>query len=1159
MISAVGRKSFQEAIRTGRFSSGEYRWGAVVKRYVMDFGYPVRDTSGEVAGVVGIVLDLNFAQRIFEKINSQPGGFFTILDHNGIGFIRYPPGELMAKLLGKRDRVEELFVRMQGGADEGTFRARDAGGEGRLFAYRRLTLPTEAKPYLYIRSSVPLASVISRANGAMMKNFALLTLVFGSGVVVVSLVGKRAIVKPVMMLKDASERLSTGTELLNVSGLVKDGELGQLARAFDGMAEALTQREAALRKSEERYRLLIETANEGIWSMDGSHGTTYVNQAMADMLGYTPSEMLGRKVEDFFFPEDMPFHESRMEIRHSGRDEVYQRRFRRKDGSALWTLVSAKALRDSEGRFSGSFAMFTDITEQKRSAEELRASERRYRTLFNQATEGIALADFDTGILVDCNQAFLNMTGYARADLVGMPEIMLHPPEPGNPRMSRSFLLHRSTMEGQILADRLLTKDGAIRDVEIKTDVVEVDGAKLMQGFFRDVTAELRGRKEKETTLTILKLLNDREHTRELIVSLTGFLQEWTGCGAVGIRLRDGDDFPYYETRGFPRQFVEAENYLCARDLQGQLLRDTMGNPVLECMCGNILSGRFDPRLPFFTERGSFWSNCTTDLLASTTEEERQTRTRNRCNREGYESVALIPLKYRGEILGLLQLNDQSKGRFTRDLISFLENACEQIAIALAQRKAQNALQLSEERFRGVSEAAGEYVFEVDPMGRITFISDRVRDVLGYAPEEILGRTPFDFLPPSEVSRTRPFFEDHVRTRTGFRDLEHQALAGSGRMIWLSATLVPIFDRSGALLGYRGAAMDVTTRKEAEQTLRESEEKHRTLFENMVQGVFYQRADGALTDANTAALDIFGLTLDEFLGRTSCDPDWKVTDQEGKCIPGTEHPSVVALRTGKAVRNVVLAVHNRRKDSFVWVNVNAIPQFRPGEDRPYQVFVTLHDVSERREAEERVVASLREKEVLLREIHHRVKNNLQVISSLLRMQSEYIRAPEDVGPFRASMDRIKSMALIHDKLYRSLTLASVSLPDYIRDLAGGLLATYALEGGIEMELDVAPLSLEIDDAIPVGLILNELVSNAVKHAFSEGAGGMVGIRAEAKDGEIRLTISDNGAGFPEDLDFRDTPSLGMQLVVTLVEQLEGTIELNRSGGTEFRITFPDRG
>ncbi len=159
--------------------------------------------------------------------------------------------------------------------------------------------------------------------------------------------------------------------------------------------------------------------------------------------------------------------------------------------------------------------------------------------------------------------------------------------------------------------------------------------------------------KQQKLTNQVLEMLNqpgEKDHTIRDILLL---IKEYAGFEAVGIRLREGRDFPYYETKGFPEDFVEEERYLCALDQAGELIRDSQGNPCLECMCGNIISGRTDPSLPFFTEGGSFWINSTTELLASTSEQDRQARTRNRCNSAGYESVALIPLRSGSEIIGL--------------------------------------------------------------------------------------------------------------------------------------------------------------------------------------------------------------------------------------------------------------------------------------------------------------------------------------------------------------------------------------------------------------------------------------------------------------------------------------------------------------------------
>jgi two-component sensor histidine kinase len=224
-------------------------------------------------------------------------------------------------------------------------------------------------------------------------------------------------------------------------------------------------------------------------------------------------------------------------------------------------------------------------------------------------------------------------------------------------------------------------------------------------------------------------------------------------------------------------------------------------------------------------------------------------------------------------------------------------------------------------------------------------------------------------------------------------------------------------------------------------------------------------------------------------------------------------------------------------------------------------------ILERMQAEKQVKASLKEKEVLLNEIHHRVKNNLQVISSLLSLQMQQIEDPSVLEMFQESLNRIRSMALIHEKLYRSQDLANVGFGEYIRNLAGYLVRSYQADAGpVALKISADDVFLSVDTAIPCGLIINELVSNTLKHAFPATDGAVLA-RPDGAEHEIRidvcsepdnrftLIVADNGIGFPQGLDFRKTESLGLQLVNSLVTQLKGTVELNKNGGTEFRITF----
>ena len=187
--------------------------------------------------------------------------------------------------------------------------------------------------------------------------------------------------------------------------------------------------------------------------------------------------------------------------------------------------------------------------------------------------------------------------------------------------------------------------------------------------------------------LEILQRLNRAETPDEAIEQILTAVKEFTGVSAVGIRLRDGDDCPYYYFDGFSDVHVEMESSLCGYDDEGNLIRDRDGNPVLECMCGLVIQGRTDGSKPFFTEGGSFHSSNTSELLRDTTDDDRLTHTRNVCNAQGYESVALIPLRSRDSIIGLLQLNDEAEGRYTEEMMLFLEGLGESIGIALAHMK----------------------------------------------------------------------------------------------------------------------------------------------------------------------------------------------------------------------------------------------------------------------------------------------------------------------------------------------------------------------------------------------------------------------------------------------------------------------------------------
>jgi len=360
--------------------------------------------------------------------------------------------------------------------------------------------------------------------------------------------------------------------------------------------------------------------------------------------------------------------------------------------------------------------------------------------------------------------------------------------------------------------------------------------------------------------------------------------------------------------------------------------------------------------------------------------------------------------------------------------------------------------------------------------------------------------------------------------------------------------LTATFNEMSVKLRYDRDHMEELVNQRTEE-LRESEGNYRSLFENMLDGFAYCKmefdeeehpVDFVYLDVNTAFESLTGLK--DVVGKkvTEVIPEIKVLSPEL-----FEKYGRVAL-TGKSERFeidfkpvakwLLISVYSTRKGYFVAV---------------------FDDITSRKLSEEKIKASLLEKETMLKEIHHRVKNNLQVISSLLNLQSSYLQDEKAREMFQNSMDRVKIMAKIHTMLYQSEDLARVDFSGFIKDLAGRVQQSYgSVESPVAVHVNVSDVSLTIETSIPCGLILNELVSNAFKHAFPKGRGGEIHISMTTAEGRFVLTVRDNGIGFPAAVDFQNRKSLGLELVNLLVGQMNGKIDMQVDGGTTFTITFP---
>ncbi len=583
--------------------------------------------------------------------------------------------------------------------------------------------------------------------------------------------------------------------------------------------------------------------------------------------------------------------------------------------------------------------------------KQIQKNEQRNQTILKTAMDGFWVTDTD-GRLLEVNDTYCRMSGYSEGELLAMHIWDLEAFE------TRDIVTGHIRKVISAGADRFQSrhcrKDGSVFDVEISVQFRPEQGGRCIC-FLRDISDQKQIDVERENMIQVLEILNVKTDIRELMMSLINFIQEISGCESVGIRLRKENDFPYYKTRGFSDDFIETETHLCMEDIHGQLERDNIGNPVLECMCGNIIRGRTDSSKPFFTPFGSFVTNSTTRLLAGTSEADRQARTRNRCNGEGYESVLLIPLRAGGKTFGLLQFNDRRENRFSSQIIAHLERIAGNVALVLAKHESEETLRQHQDLLNTTQQIAHIGGWEWDIKQQTMAWTDETYRIHGMKPgepssgcSELIDRS-LACYDPYDRPVIRAAFHRCIAEGLSY-DLDLILTRVDGQRIWVR-TMAHAVKEDGRIARVVGNIIDVTERKQAEKSLRDSEKKYRTLFENMAQGVFYQRADGVLFDYNKAALEMFGLTSDQFIGKTSYDQQWKVINTNGTDLPGDKHPSMVALQTGKPVRDNIVGVYNPRRKDYNWLLVNVIPQFSIPGERPDQVFVTLQDITDRRQLE----------------------------------------------------------------------------------------------------------------------------------------------------------------------------------------------------------------
>jgi PAS domain S-box-containing protein len=510
----------------------------------------------------------------------------------------------------------------------------------------------------------------------------------------------------------------------------------------------------------------------------------------------------------------------------------------------------------------------------------------------------------------------------------------------------------------------------------------------------------------------------------------------------------------------------------------------------------------------------------------------------------GMRATMCVPLKSGEEKIAALFLDTSFARRFTAEDVALAKAIGQQAILAIENARLYERLAASEEKYRSIFEKSVVGIYQSTPEGELLAANLTMAQMLGYeSVEELLQVKVMDlFADPAGLTRWRAQIEQQ-----GILQSEGQLRRRDGSLIWVRDLSRTVRDPGGQVLSYVGTMMDITERKQVEEALRESEDRYRDLVEHSQDLICTHDLEGRILSANQAVAELLGYDPKDYIGKKN------VRDI---LVPEVHDQFDEYLATIKrdGVADGLMLVQTSTGERRIWEYHNTLRT--EGIAAPI-VRGMARDITDRKRAEEQLKASLREKEVLLKEIHHRVKNNLQIISSLLYLQAEEATEERSHQMFQESQDRIRAMALIHEQMYHSKDLVEVDFAGYIHNLATHLFRSYGVNSNaIALRVSVADVSVGLDTAIPCGLIVNELVSNCLKHAFPGGRTGDIYIELRAgSEGQIRLSVSDNGIGFPPGVDFRNSSSLGLKLVNALVTQLKGRITLRNTGRTEFEIAL----
>ncbi|MDQ3110758.1 MAG: PAS domain S-box protein [Bacteroidota bacterium] len=888
-------------------------------------------------------------------------------------------------------------------------------------------------------------------------------------------------------------------------------EEGNLTEMF-GVARDVTEQKTAeekLIKSEERFRVVAQNASDMVfrYRFFPEQRYVFVSPSAETIMGYTPEEFYADPflIQKITFPSDVRLlHNSTEEIL-AGRPEINSPmilRNIRKDGANIWTETRYNPTYDEAGRIIAIDGITRDITASKKSELEMMESRESYKSLVEQNPDGIIIAGFDQKIIYS-NKAATAISGIA--DLVGFKFMEFLPPD----QQVKSAERIQKIKEGQQVPFEIIKiqhPDGSVVEAETRPSIYNYLGKPAILIFLRNINAERQLEKEQmraqlaeESNRILTKEVEERKRTESELFSAQKNLRLLIDSSLDMICASDNQGRITEFNRAAQQSFGYSPEEVIGRHVSFLYLDPSQRIGVMEQLEEGI--GNFQGEVANKKKNGETFTAL---LSASVLKDEK------------------------GNVVGSMGVS--------RDITD--------------AKRAEKELRLNEEKYRAIYNQAyiGIALVGTDNDSYID-VNQRLCDMLGFSAEEMRKKTVHELRKPGDLSRL-PAGKEFIER--GFERIidEHRYGHKNGSTVIVNVTISLVRSEDLKPLYFVYVYEDLTPKRRAEEQIRIQAAKLNAVFESSSHMIWTIDKNTKLTSFNQNQADWikhhFGITA--YVGLSMGVGKMISTDEDNEFWS-----QKLAQTFAGSSQSFQTATHKDREAS--WREIFLNPIFDENE-RVVEVSCIANDITDKKMVDEQIRLSLKEKEVLLKEVHHRVKNNLQVISSILNLQSSYVKDKRVLEILLESQNRIKSMAFVHESLYQTKDFSNISFREYVENISRNLVHSYAATDSPPLlNLDLDDIQLNLDTAIPCGLIINELLTNSLKYAFPVGKQGKIDITIREKDGNITINITDNGKGLPKEIDFRNTESLGLQLVVSLVEQINGKIRLDTKKGTKFTIEF----